>query len=316
MANIAFKRISKRIIAFAFAIFLLANILSAFHAYKFTHYSKEGTRMDKMHLTIGEKIKTLFLGVDNPRPQNTIIPPYQFKTINLQSNVKIECWFIPSITQAKGNVLLFHGYTSNKSALIERADIFIRNGYNCLLVDFMGSGGSEGNLTTIGYKEAEEVKTCYEYIKSQNQLPTYLYGSSLGAVAIMKAIKDYNINPDAIIIECPFATMYKTVVARFHMLHVPPFPLAAFLVFWGGLENGFWGFSHNPVAYAKYIHCPTLLQYGEKDDRVGRDETDEIFSKLPCPKKLITYPLAGHDDYLRKYRDEWNKNVLAFLNAQ
>jgi pimeloyl-ACP methyl ester carboxylesterase len=131
----------------------------------------------------------------------------------------------------------------------------------------------------------------------------------------MKAMHDYEIHPKKIIIECPFATMYQTVCNRFAMLHVPQLPLAGIMVFWGGLENGFWGFSFNPVDYARDIHCPVLLQYGEKDDRVNRTEIDEIYKALPGPKKLVTYPLAGHDNYAEKCFVEWQQNVISFLDT-
>src|SRR5437773_2704643 len=69
----------------------------------------------------------------------------------------IQCWSIKT-DSAKGTVILFHGYGGQKSSLLGKSNEFIEQGYNTLLVDFMGSGGSEGNQTTMGYKEAEEVK--------------------------------------------------------------------------------------------------------------------------------------------------------------
>ena len=165
----------------------------------------------------------------------------------------------------------------------------------------MGSGTSGGNTTTIGYKESQEVKDGYEFIKAKGEANIFLYGSSMGAVAIMKSISDDHITPRAIIIECPFATMYETVAIRFKNVGIPTFPMAHLLMFWGGAENGFWAYGHNPVEYAKGIHCPVLLQYGEKDERVARNETDRIFANLHQSKQLITYPLAGHDDYHRQY---------------
>jgi esterase/lipase len=296
-------------------IFLSVNIIAALHAYKFTHFSESGIRSERLNLTFSKKLELLFTGVDNPKPVNSVFPTGSYKTIVLKSNVNIECWYIACNTQAKGTVILFHGYTSNKSALLPKSEIFLKNGYNCLLVDFMGSGGSEGNTTTIGFKEAVEVKDCYEYIKSITTQNIYLYGSSMGAVAIMKAISDYQLTPNGIIIECPFGTMYETVCARFRMLHTPSFPLAGILVFWGGIENGFWAFSHRPVDYAKNIHCPVLLQFGEKDDRVTRKEIDDIYNNLQCPKQLMLYPFAGHDDYLTVSKQEWQDNTSSFLSA-
>jgi hypothetical protein len=197
--------------------------------------------------------------------------------------------------------------------MLDKSEEFFKLGYNTLLVDFMGSGGSEGNQTTLGYKEAEEVKTAYDYIVKKGEKDIYLFGTSMGAVAIMKAISDYNLKPAGIIIECPFGSMYQTVSARFKIMNIPSFPMAGLLVFWGGIENGFWAFGHNPTEYAKNISCPTLLLYGEQDKNVSRQEIDEIYSNLKGLKTLKTYKLAGHENYLLKYKDEWIKDIKDFI---
>ncbi|MNL38917.1 Alpha/beta hydrolase family protein [compost metagenome] len=90
--------------------------------------------------------------------------------------------------------------------------------------------------------------------------------------------------------------------------------MARILLFWGGVQNGFWGFNHNPTAYAKNINCPTLLLYGEKDKSVSRKEIDEIYSNLKGKKELITYKNTGHENYLIKNKKEWFKNISTFIN--
>jgi pimeloyl-ACP methyl ester carboxylesterase len=136
----------------------------------------------------------------------------------------------------------------------------------------------------------------------------------MGAVAIMKAIKDYDLKPKGIIIECPFGTMQQTVEARFKNMNVPTFPMTGLLVFWGGLQHGFWAFHHNPTDYAKQVTCPTLLLFGEQDKNVSRQEIEDIFANLPGQKQLKTYELAGHENYLNKYRTQWTQDVVNFLN--
>lgn len=303
-----------RVIATAF---LLMNVLAIFHAYKFTHFAaaeKDKTK-DPKQLNTGQKIKTMVLGVSNPRPENARLPEGKYQILKLRSNETIECWDIRT-QNAKGTVILFHGFGGNKSALLDQAAIFRELGYHTLLVDFMGSGGSDGNCTTIGYKEAVQVKACYEYISKTGEKNIYLFGTSMGAVAIMKAIKDYSIQAKGIIIECPFGTMYETVCARFRIMKAPVFPMAGLLVFWGGIENGFWAFTHNPTTYARKITSPTLLLYGAKDDKVSKEEINGIFSNLAGKKQLKIYPEAGHENYLRKYSREWKEDVRVFLEGE
>ncbi len=301
----------------ALTLFVLANGIAFFHAYQFTHFEEAEALKTKSPRTLSslQKLKTLLFGVSNPKPIPTKFPSLPYTTVLLQSNKKIACWDIP-VAQAKGTVVLFHGYGGEKSDMLGYAQEFIAMGYETLLVDFMGSGESEGNETTIGAKEAENVKTAYEYVKSRTKSPVYLFGVSMGAVAILKALHDDALQPDAIILECPYGSLYKTTCARFKNMGVPSFPLAGFLDFWGGAQNGFWAFSVVPIEYAKSVTCPTLLLYGEKDVNVSKEETDDIFRHLAGPKQLKTFPLAGHENYLLKYRKEWVKQVNAFLKEQ
>lgn len=303
----------KRIAWILTILFLLMNVVAFFHAYKFTHFSETKEAKTKAAgLSFDGKIKALLFGISNPRPLNRELPKRSFETITLQSNKKIECWLIKA-DSAKGTVILFHGYGGEKSSLLDKADEFLSLGYTTLLVDFMGSGGSEGNQTTIGYKEAEEVKTCFDYISSLGEKKIYLFGTSLGAAAILKSIHDYAINPAGIIIECPFGSMYKTTAARFSNMNVPSFPMAGLLVFWGGVQNGFQAFSHNPEEYAKSVKCPTLLLYGEKDLNVSREETDNIYKNLAGKKYLHLFAQAGHENYLTRFKEEWRNTVFPFL---
>jgi alpha-beta hydrolase superfamily lysophospholipase len=297
-------------------LFILLNIVAYMHAYRFTHFTNSKMVHTSTARTISflSKIKVLLMGIDNPRPVNEVIPSQQFETIKLQSNKLIECWSI-KIPDAKGTVIIFHGYGGQKSSMLDKSDELLKLGYNTLLVDFMGSGGSEGNQTTMGFKEAKEVKTCFDYLAQKGEQKIYLYGTSMGAVAILKAINDYKINPTAIIIECPFGTMYQATCARFRVMKIPAFPMAMFLDFWGGVQNGFWAFKHEPIAYAKNVKCPVLLLYGEQDEKVSRKEIDEIYSNLNVPKVLKTYPLAGHENYLTKYKQGWIKDIESFIET-
>lgn len=298
------------------AVFVFMNSIAAFHAYKFTHFTDRSLEKTSapQALSIGQKVEALLFGVSNPRPENTKKPMRAFELITLKSNKEIECWSIKA-KNTKGTVLLFHGFGGNKSLMLNKAEVFLGLQYNVFLVDFMGSGGSEGSQTTIGFFEAEQVKTCFEYLTARGEENLYLFGTSMGAVATMKALKDYDLKPKGIIIECPFGSMYQTVCARFHTMNVPSFPMAGLLVFWGGVQNGFWAFGHNPSEYAKKINCPTLLLYGAEDQKVSRKEIDTIFGHLVGQKWLKIYPKAGHENYLRKYKDAWTQDVDLFLST-
>jgi uncharacterized protein len=312
------KKLRKKILWAAAIGFILMNVVAFFHAYKFTHFAKAEKIKTKSpgKLSTGEKISTLIFGVNNPRPVNNIVPAYLYQTVFLNGAKKIECWEIKKDSVAKGTVVIFHGYSGNKASMLDKADEFLNLDFNVLLVDFIGSGGSEGHQTTLGFKEAADVKVCFDYLKNKAEKNIILFGTSMGAVAILKAIDAYKITPQKIILECPFGSMYQTTAARFRNMNVPAFPMAGLLVFWGGVQNGFWAFGHNPVRYAKSVTCPVLLLYGEKDDNVSRKEIDDIYRNINGRKDLKTYADAGHENYLLKYHAQWTQDVKLFLQSE
>jgi uncharacterized protein len=306
------KKSLLKLIAF---LFIMMNVVAYFHAYKFTHFALTDVAKTKnaKELSVFDKLKTLFLGINNPRPTNKSLPLRPYEVVNLQSSKRIECWHI-KVPNSRGTVAIFHGFSGNKASMLDKSEVFNQLGFSTFLVDFIGSGGSEGNETTIGVKEAEDVKICFDYLKNtQKESNIVLFGTSMGAAAILKAAESYSILPNSAIIECPFGSMYKTTCARFRQMNVPCFPMAGLLVFWGGVQHNFWAFSHNPEAYSKRVNFPILLLYGEKDKSVSREEIDAIYQNLNNKKVLKTYPEAGHDNYLKHYKTAWTNDISAFL---
>ncbi len=290
------------------------NVVAYQHAYKFTHFTNEvsARTKDPKDLDAFSKVKLLFTGIDNPKSKNKSLPSQDYQTIKIKSTEVLECWGIKT-PNAKGTIIMFHGYAGEKSSLLERADEFLKLGYQIFLIDFMGSGGSEGDGTSVGFKEAEQVKDCFSYVSSMGEKNIILFGTSMGSAAILKAMDDYALSVQSIIIECPFGSLYKTTKARFKLMHVPSFPMASMLCFWGGVQNGYWAFSHNPYEYAKSVTCPVLLLYGGQDNRVSVEETDSIFKNLKGRKVLKKYPLAGHDVFSESNRSNWKQDVSQFL---
>lgn len=309
------KRLRKLAIVIC-AAFVVMNIVAYIHAYQFTHFSEESVARtkDPTQLTVVDKVKVLFMGIDNPRPQHQSNPDKPFETFFVSSSGKLECWRI-NAPKAVGTMIMFHGYAGEKSSLLERAEKFRAMGFNTVLVDFLGSGGSEGNSTTVGFDEALQVKDCYETI-SKTDRQIFLFGTSMGAAAILKAMDDYQLSAKAIVLECPFGSLYETVSARFKMMHVPSFPMSTLLTFWGGIQHGYWAFGHNPGEYAKSISTPTLILYGEQDERVTLSESKEIFNNMQGDKKLITYPNAGHNVFIPDNQSHWENDVTQFLQAE
>jgi alpha-beta hydrolase superfamily lysophospholipase len=299
--------------------FAALNFLAYHHAHSMTHFVEDdGWCGDAERLSLWDKAGVLVGGVKIRRPRYDHTPyevglAYQTHTFAGPAGT-LEGWLVPH-PRARGSVLLFHGYTGCKARLLPEARAFHDLGYECFILDFRGSGGSEGNATTIGYREAEDVACAVEHIRQRSpRLPLVLFGQSMGAAAVLRAVAVEGVEADALVLEAPFADLLTAVKARFAMLGVPAFPAAQLLVFWGGLQHGFNGFSHRPADYARCVREPALLLYGDDDRRVASQETAAVFANLAGPKRLHTFAGLGHESFVARRPDEWKEQVAVFLD--
>jgi alpha-beta hydrolase superfamily lysophospholipase len=292
------------------------------HARAMTHFDPSGARTPRPEqLRAWGKIRVVFTGIHVPRPRNVSTPAtrgwtYETHHFTTSDGVNLEAWYMQAKQQpSRGCVEMFHGYISAKSALLGEAAVFRNLGYDVLLVDFRGGGGSDGDDTTVGYRESLDVAAAAKYAREHFAPRTLvLYGQSMGSTAILRAIAKDGVAPDALVLECPFDRLLSTVANRFTWMHVPSFPLSQLLLFWGGVRQGYWGFAHNPVDYAPAVKCPTLLMRGADDPWVREPELRSIYDRIATRKDLVTFDHVGHGPCLEHHDEQWRDAVSAFLD--
>ena len=320
------RRPAKAVLALVVFLFVLANVLAYIQAYSMTHFvhGVATTRPDQ--LSGMGKLGVVLTGVRLAKPRNTVSPatfnlPYETHRYRGDDGTEYEAWRIPAggppwrrWRGTRGVCLLFHGYAGCKAGVLREAEVVRRAGYDAFLVDFRGSGGSSGSVTTVGYREADDVAEAVKYVR-QNFRPdrVVIYGRSMGAAAALRAVSLGTADPDALVIESPFDRMLTTVSHRFDLVGVPKFPLAPLLVFWGGVQHGYWAFGHNPEDYARAVKCPTLLIRAGRDPFIRQAEAESVFDNVAGPKELLVIPAAAHEPCIAVDRPQWSSRVTAFL---
>lgn len=300
--------------------FVLFNISAALYAYKFTHvYDDPSLRTKKSGSNVFTKTWRLFSGPRQPRSIITASPAFPYDTVMLKTNsgIFIEAWYAKPDSIAKGTVILFHGIMANKGMLLPEAAEFCYQGYNVMLVDLRAHGNSGGNTTTIGVRESEEVKLAYDYVQQQGEKNIFLYGSSMGAVVVTKAVANYSLRPSGVFLEMPFASLQSHIRARARGLGfggVGEKPFGFLVTMWIGIERGFNGFKDKTTRYVKKLNCPVLMQWGAADTYVLKSETDKVYKAIASAnKKLVIYDQAGHESLLQNDPAKWRAETGAFL---
>lgn len=312
-------RLLRRALRIVIILLLLLNILAVFHAYRFTYFYDDNKAAIKKpeQMNAWEKTKVILTGLQYPKSVNKARPAIPFDTVALttEDGMHLRGWYLPR-DSARGTVLLFHGHGSSSGQLLTEADYFHQIGYNTLLIDFRAHGNSEGNVSTIGYREAADVKAAYDHVRARGEKQVICWGISLGAATISHAIAQYNIKPEKVILELSYGTLLAAAKGRIRTMGLPEQPTASLLTFWGGTVRGFWAFGLSPQDYAEKITCPVLVQHGARDPRVTIAESEAIFQHIPHNnKKLVVYETARHESLCKKEPEKWKREISAFLSG-
>lgn len=299
--------------------FILINISAALYADKLTRYY---SNLPEDHSNSGGNIFTkswkLFSGPRYPRPEINEPPVFTYDTLQLKTSkgLNIDAWYARPDSTAKGTVILFHGIGGTKMTNIDVANEFHYLGYNIMMVDFRGHGNSDGKNTTIGLREAEEVRLAYDHVKATGEQNIYLYGISMGAVALAKAVSKYGLQPSGVIMEMPFYSLQSYLKAKAGQIGFPKQPFAFLTTFWIGIEKGFNGYGHKTTRYVRDIKCPVLLQAGTLDSYVNLSEVRQIYDATASSnKKMVVYEGVGHESIPRKDPEKWRMEIEAFLKS-
>ena len=238
-----------------------------------THFAPAGMRTATPgKLSAWDKVKALVLGVVVPRPVVGEVRaefPQPSRTIHFDARDggKLAAWEIPAATEhERGVTVMFPGYAVSRSSLLGDARVLHELGWRTILVDFRGSGEADGSVTTLGWREAADVAAAMKWARREWPVAKLiLYGQSMGAAAVLRAVAAEGVTPDGIVVEAPFDTLLTTVGHRYRAMGLPSFPFAQLLLFWGGVQNNFNAFALKPVKYAAAVNGPALVLGGEHD---------------------------------------------------
>lgn len=295
---------------------ILINISAALYGYKLTYYYNLPSKpIPPSSQNVFAKTWHLFRAPRYFRLPVTETPecPYDTVTLFTKNNIPIRGWYMP-VDSARGTVLIFHGLGGNKETMLGSAYLFRDMNYNVMMIDYRAHGSSGGHICTYGVKESEEAKLAYDFVKQKGEKNIILYGTSLGAVVVAKAVYDYGLAPSHIIMDMPFASLRDHFRGRARVLGFPSEPFGTLVTFWAGVERGFNGFNHNTCRYVKKIHCPVLMEYGTLDKLVLKSETDCVFNNIASPdKKLVAYEDEGHSFFFKTDPIKWKREMENFL---
>ncbi|MET1159523.1 MAG: alpha/beta fold hydrolase [Thermoprotei archaeon] len=239
----------------------------------------------------------------------------EYKT---REGIVLRGWLVKGSTDKA--IVLIHGYTSSKwdeDYMKPALEVLGKNGYTVLVVDMRGHGESDGEYTTLGYRESDDVVELVDFLRRNGYGRIGVYGFSMGgAISIMTAAKT---GVDAIVLDSPYVDVRSS--GKRWIMRIPgvlglllrmAYPL---IMFFTSRRIGVDPEELVMYKYAEKVHVPVMLVAPTRDDLISLDEykkLEEVLRKN-APVVETWYVETRHVGAWKDYRSEYEEKLLGFL---
>lgn len=216
---------------------------------------------------------------------------------------------------AKGNVLLCHGYRGGKEFMLGLLKVF--PDFNVLMFDFRAHGQSDGYYISLGCHEYKDVIAGVRYLEknSKPDIPTVLLGISMGGSSCLKALEHESNLCDALIIDSSFADLRKMFLRGFSLKvglpHYPFFPLLRTMFHYCANCNVR---KMSPLESLKKVKQPIFFIHSCNDAVIPPENSLNLYARAHHKEKKIWIgPRCRHGWLHTYFPHTYQKKVRKFL---
>jgi pimeloyl-ACP methyl ester carboxylesterase len=206
------------------------------------------------------------------RPPRLTVPlaPADFKlsvedvSIQTADGLRLSAWLVPR--PGAPAVVLLHGYPAEKADLLPLGAALARR-FTILLVDLRYFGGSEGRVTTLGFRERDDLRRAIDVLARRGFDRVGVFGFSLGgAIAIATAAEEPRIR--ALAAYSPFSDLRTLAHGLYAWMGPLRYPFVGLMRGWSRIFLGLDVTAAPPLAAAARLSIPVYLIASRDDDQI------------------------------------------------
>lgn len=192
-----------------------------------------------------------------------------------------------------------HGYGDDAPGMGYWACRYAERGWNILLPDLRGHGGSEGGYVGMGWPDRLDILLWLHWLLRRDpDAEIILHGVSMGAAAVLMTTGEpLPLHVRAAVSDCAFTCAEDQFrhVNESRMKPRIPFPLTmSTLRVVARLRAGYDPRKASAIKQVRRSVTPTLFIHGADDHFVPAEMLDALYDAAACPKAKLLIAGAGH----------------------
>lgn len=185
-------------------------------------------------------------------------------TIPTADGLRLSGWLVPRAGAPA--IVLLHGYPAEKADMLPLAAALARR-FTVLLVDLRYFGRSEGRVTTLGWRERDDLRRAVDLLAARGFHRVGVFGFSLGgAIALGAAVEERRIG--AVAVYSPFADLRGLAHELYAWMGPLRYPFVGLMRLWSRLFLGADVTGAAPEAAAARLSIPVYLIASRDDEQI------------------------------------------------
>ncbi|MEP3480436.1 MAG: alpha/beta fold hydrolase [Fuerstiella sp.] len=223
--------------------------------------------------------------------------------------LKLRAWYFPC-AEATQTILVCSGNTGNISLSLPYAKLLLDGGFNVLLFDYQGFGGSEGIASVMSL--CTDTEAAFRYLTEQRNLKPEnigVFGISLGSILALMIANEQK--AAAVAVEDVFVP--EQMLERFGVREDDPNVMKGMAV---RLAKQLLLGRVDPIQNAKSCDCPVFLMHGLNDRLLPFSGTVQVSNVLNPNSRVWLMDRAGHAPETLEVNDrEYSAQLTQFFHS-
>jgi dipeptidyl aminopeptidase/acylaminoacyl peptidase len=240
---------------------------------------------------------------------------YHEVEVRSSDGLRLSAWWVEGVDSSRA-ALLVHGWGADKSSrhVLETAAVYEEAGFDVLMIDPRGHGGSEGDRVTLGYREVRDVQGALSWLEKRGFDPerVVLHGWSMGGVAVIQAAPGAGVA--AVVEESAYANLPSLLRERLpEVSELPAFFTPGIFVV-GRLFLGIDPWAVRPVEEARQLSregVPLMIIHSRDDEVVPFEHAGTLAKAHPG---AVFWTLEGYEHVHAYEHPEYRERLLGFLD--